>query len=140
MNYTQIIAIAITVAVGLVIFPAVTDTIIAALLTAKEALETMREGLILKRKQLEQENRKGAKKMFLTAQENVFLHTAIRHEINDYPHKKETLERIREDSQAGGAKVRTMDPCKSRPIRQGEILSLLKMQSVNLHITVSRSW
>lgn len=62
MNYTQIIAIAITVTVGLVIFPAVTDTIIAALLTAKEALETMREGLILKRKQMEQENRKGAKK------------------------------------------------------------------------------
>ena len=62
MNYTQIIAIAITVTVGLVIFPAVTDTIIAALLTAKEALETMREGFILKRKQLEQENRKGAKK------------------------------------------------------------------------------
>lgn len=62
MNYTQIIAIAITVTVGLVIFPAVTDTIIAALLAAKEALETMREGLILKRKQLEQENRKGAKK------------------------------------------------------------------------------
>lgn len=62
MNYTQIIAIAITVTVGLVIFPAVTDAIIAALLTAKEALETMREGLILKRKQLEQENRKGAKK------------------------------------------------------------------------------
>lgn len=62
MNYTQIIAIAITVTVGLVIFPAVTDTILAALLTAKEALETMREGLILKRKQLEQENRKGAKK------------------------------------------------------------------------------
>ena len=30
--------------------------------TAKEALETMREGLILKCKQLEQENRKGAKK------------------------------------------------------------------------------
>ena len=62
MNYTQIIAIAITVTVGLIIFPAVTDTIIAVLLTAKEALETMREGLILKRKQLEQENRKGAKK------------------------------------------------------------------------------
>lgn len=62
MNYTQIIAIAITVTVGLIIFPAVTDTIIAALLTAKEALETMREGLILKRKQLEQENRKGANK------------------------------------------------------------------------------
>ena len=62
MTYTQIIAIAITVTVGLVIFPAVTDTIIAALLTAKEALETMREGLILKCKQLEQENRKGAKK------------------------------------------------------------------------------
>lgn len=62
MNYTQIIAIAITVTVGLIIFPAVTDTIIAALLTAKEALETMREGLILKRKQLEQENRKGEKK------------------------------------------------------------------------------
>lgn len=62
MTYTQIIAIAITVTVGLVIFPAVTDTIIAALLTAKEALETMREGLILKRKQLEQENRKGEKK------------------------------------------------------------------------------
>ena len=62
MNYTQIIAIAITVTVGLIIFPAVTDTIIAALLTAKEALETMREGLILKCKQLEQENRKGAKK------------------------------------------------------------------------------
>lgn len=62
MNYTQIIAIAITVTVGLIIFPAVTDTIIAALLTAKEALETMREGLILKHKQLEQENRKGAKK------------------------------------------------------------------------------
>ena len=62
MTYTQIIAIAITVTVGLIIFPAVTDTIIAALLTAKEALETMREGLILKRKQLEQENRKGAKK------------------------------------------------------------------------------
>ncbi len=41
MNYTQIIAIAITVAVGLVIFPAVTDTIIATLLTAKEALKTM---------------------------------------------------------------------------------------------------
>lgn len=53
MNYTQIIAIAITVTVGLIIFPAVTDTIITALLTAKEALETMREGLILKRKQLE---------------------------------------------------------------------------------------
>ena len=62
MNYTQIIAIAITVTVGLIIFPAVTDAIIAALLTVKEALETMREGLILKRKQLEQENRKGAKK------------------------------------------------------------------------------
>lgn len=62
MTYTQIIAIAITVIAGLVIFPEVTDTIIAALLTAKEALETMREGLILKRKQLEQENRKGAKK------------------------------------------------------------------------------
>lgn len=62
MNYTQIIAIAITVTVGLIIFPAVTDTIITALLTAKEALETMREGLILKRKQLEQENRKGEKK------------------------------------------------------------------------------
>lgn len=62
MNYTQIIAIAITVTVGLIIFPAVTGTIIAALLTAKEALETMREGLILKRKQLEQENRKGEKK------------------------------------------------------------------------------
>lgn len=62
MSCTQIIAIAITVTVGLIIFPAVTDTIIAALLTAKEALETMREGLILKRKQLEQENRKGAKK------------------------------------------------------------------------------
>ena len=62
MNYTQIIAIAITVTVGLIIFPAVTDTIIAVLLTAKEALETMREGLILKCKQLEQENRKGAKK------------------------------------------------------------------------------
>lgn len=59
MTYTQIIAIAITVTVGLIIFPAVTDTIIATLLTAKEALETMREGLILKRKQLEQENRKG---------------------------------------------------------------------------------
>lgn len=58
MNYAQIIVIAITVAVGL----AVTDTITAALLTAKEALETMREGLILKRKQLEQENRKGVKK------------------------------------------------------------------------------
>ena len=62
MTYTQIIAIAVTVIAGLVIFPAVTDTIIAALLTAKEALETMREGLILKRKQLEQENRKGEKK------------------------------------------------------------------------------
>lgn len=62
MNYTQIIAIAITVTVGLIIFPAVTDAIMAALLTAKEALETMREGLILKRKQLEQENRKGEKK------------------------------------------------------------------------------
>lgn len=62
MTYTQIIAIAITVTVGLIIFPAVTDAIIAALLTAKEALETMREGLILKHKQLEQENRKGAKK------------------------------------------------------------------------------
>lgn len=62
MNYTQIIAIAITVTVGLIIFPAVTDTIIAALLTTKEALEAMREGLILKRKQLEQENRKGEKK------------------------------------------------------------------------------
>lgn len=62
MSYTQIIAIAVTVTVGLIIFPAVTDAIIAALLTAKEALETMREGLILKRKQLEQENRKGAKK------------------------------------------------------------------------------
>ena len=62
MNYTQIIAIAITVTVGLIIFPAVTDTIIAVLLTAKETLETMREGLILKRKQLEQENRKGEKK------------------------------------------------------------------------------
>lgn len=62
MNYTQIIAIAITVTVGLIIFPAVTDAIIAALLTVKEALEAMREGLILKRKQLEQENRKGAKK------------------------------------------------------------------------------
>lgn len=58
MNYAQIIVIAITVAVGL----AVTDTITAALLTTKEALETMREGLILKRKQLEQENRKGVKK------------------------------------------------------------------------------
>lgn len=62
MSYTQIIAIAITVTVGLIIFPAVTDTITAALLTAKEALETMREGLILKRKQLEHENRKGVKK------------------------------------------------------------------------------
>lgn len=62
MTYTQIIAIAITVTVGLIIFPAVTDAILAALLTTKEALETMREGLILKRKQLEQENRKGAKK------------------------------------------------------------------------------
>lgn len=62
MTYTQIIAIAITVIAGLIIFPAVTDTITAALLTAKEALETMREGLILKRKQLEQENRKGVKK------------------------------------------------------------------------------
>ena len=62
MSYTQIIAIAITVTVGLIVFPAVTDAILAALLTAKEALETMREGLILKRKQLEQENRKGAKK------------------------------------------------------------------------------
>lgn len=62
MTYTQIIAIAITGTVGIVIFPAMTDTIIAALLTAKEALETMREGLILKRKQLEQENRKGEKK------------------------------------------------------------------------------
>ncbi len=58
MTYTQIIAIAVTV----IIFPAVTDIIIVALLTAKEALKTMREGLILKRKQLEQENRKGAKK------------------------------------------------------------------------------
>ena len=64
MTYTQIIAIAITVTVGLIIFPAVTDTIIAALLTAKEALETMREGLILKRKQLEQENRRGEEKCF----------------------------------------------------------------------------
>lgn len=62
MTYTQIIAIAVTVITGLIIFPVVTDTIIAVLLTAKEALETMREGLILKRKQLEQENRKGAKK------------------------------------------------------------------------------
>lgn len=36
MTYTQIIAIAITAIAGLVIFPAVTDTITAALLTAKE--------------------------------------------------------------------------------------------------------
>lgn len=34
--------------------------------------------------------------MFLTAQENVFLHTALRHECNDYPHKRETLERIKD--------------------------------------------
>ena len=34
--------------------------------------------------------------MFLTAQENVFLHTALRHEMNDYPHKRETLEHIKD--------------------------------------------
>ena len=34
--------------------------------------------------------------MFLNTQENVFLHTAIRHEINNYPHKREALENIRE--------------------------------------------
>lgn len=76
MNYTQIIAIAITVTVGLFIFPAVTDAIIAALLTAREALETMREGLILKRKQLEQENRKGAKKnVFNSTRKRVSAHS-----------------------------------------------------------------
>lgn len=34
--------------------------------------------------------------MFLTAQENVFLHTALRHEIKDYPHKREMLESIKD--------------------------------------------
>ena len=62
MDYTKIAVIAVTVVTGLIIFPVITDTIIAALLTAKEALETMREGLTLKRKQLEQENRKGGHK------------------------------------------------------------------------------
>ena len=45
MNYTQIIAV--TVIAGLVIFPAVTDTIIAALLTAKEALERIKKKIQL---------------------------------------------------------------------------------------------
>lgn len=62
MDYIKIAVIAVTVVTGLIIFPVMTDTIIAALLTAREALETMREGLILKRKQLEQENRKGGRK------------------------------------------------------------------------------
>ena len=62
MDYIKIAVIAVTVVTGLIIFPVITDTIIAALLTAREALETMREGLILKRKQLEQENRKGGRK------------------------------------------------------------------------------
>ena len=62
MDYIKIAAIAVTVVTGLIIFPVMTDTIIALLLTAREALETMREGLKLKRKQLEQENRKGGRK------------------------------------------------------------------------------
>lgn len=62
MDYIKIAVIGVTVVTGLIIFPVITDTIIAALLTAREALETMREGLILKRKQLEQENRKGGRK------------------------------------------------------------------------------
>lgn len=62
MDYFKIAAIAVTVVTGLIIFPVMTDTIIALLLTAREALETMREGLKLKRKQLEQENRKGGRK------------------------------------------------------------------------------
>ena len=62
MDYIKIAVIAVTVITGLIIFPVITDTIIAALLTAREALETMREGIILKRKQLEQENRKGGRK------------------------------------------------------------------------------
>lgn len=62
MDYIKIAVIGVTVVTGLIIFPVMTDTIISLLLTAREALETMREGLKLKRKQLEQENRKGAKK------------------------------------------------------------------------------
>lgn len=62
MDYIKIAVIAVAVVTGLIIFPVMTDTIIATLLTAREALETMREGLILKRKQLEQENRKGGRK------------------------------------------------------------------------------
>lgn len=62
MDYIKIAVIAVAVVTGLIIFPVMTDTIIAALLTAREALETMREGLKLKHKQLEQENRKGGRK------------------------------------------------------------------------------
>lgn len=62
MDYIKIAVIGVTVVTGLIIFPVMTDTIIALLLTAREALETMREGLKLKRKQLEQENRKGGRK------------------------------------------------------------------------------
>lgn len=62
MDYIKIAVIGVTVVTGLIIFPVITDTIIALLLTAREALETMREGLKLKRKQLEQENRKGGRK------------------------------------------------------------------------------
>lgn len=62
MDYIKIAVIAVAVVTGLIIFPVMTDTIIAALLTAREALQTIREGLILKRKQLEQENRKGGRK------------------------------------------------------------------------------
>lgn len=62
MDYIKIAVIGVTVVAGLIIFPVMTDTIIALLLTAREALETMREGLKLKRKQLEQENRKGGRK------------------------------------------------------------------------------
>lgn len=62
MDYIKIAVVGVTVVAGLIIFPVMTDTIIALLLTAREALETMREGLKLKRKQLEQENRKGGRK------------------------------------------------------------------------------
>lgn len=62
MDYIKIAVIGVTVVTGLIIFPVMTDTIIALLLTAREALETMREGLKLKHKQLEQENRKGGRK------------------------------------------------------------------------------
>lgn len=54
--------------------------------------------------------------MFLTAQENVFLHTALRHECNDYPHKRETLERIKdkiakqEGQRRGRWKIASNDP------------------------------